>query len=124
LFFSFFLKNCKCYKRRTFVTLATIAHIFAGVDLTYQSVCSCCFCGLFAGESFFWGGTMCGEAIVTGVHRCIPYGTTLHTGANIAQTFGGMYKLVIDTKKARNLHAFQPFLPFLLLFTIAGGNGG
>ena len=44
--------------------------------------------------------------------------------ANIWGQVGGMYKLLIDTKKARNLHAFQPFLPFLLLFTIAGGNGG
>ena len=79
----------KCCKRITLVTLATIAHIFAGVYLTCLSSCSCSFCHIFTGKSFVFVCATCGEAIGTCVHRCIPYGTTLHTVSNIAQIFGG-----------------------------------
>ena len=57
----------KCCKRITLVTLATIAHIFAGVYLTCLSSCSCSFCHIFTGKSFVFVCATCGEAIGDGI---------------------------------------------------------
>jgi hypothetical protein len=62
---------------------------------------------------------MCGEAIVTGVHRCIPYGTTLHTDATIAQIFGvGRWDVQVGDRheKGENSACIPTFSPIFVAF--------